>query len=196
MKNPIRFIPKAYNILSRRIRHQGLRITLIWAYGRGLSKLTGVPTLQHSRVTSQLYVGPQYNARGKAHLQAHGLTHGVNLRLEFDDAAHDLALPHYCYLPTIDDDAPSLEHLREGMAFIRQAIAEGGRVYIHCAGGVGRAPTLAAAYLMSTGLSLEESLTAIRKVRPFIYIMPAQMAQLHTLEAELLNEVPDNASVV
>jgi predicted protein tyrosine phosphatase len=184
MKNPIRFAKKGYTILSRRIRDHGLKTTLIWVYGRGLSKLTGVPVLRHSRVTPQLYVGPQYNARGLALLQTHGITHGVNLRIEFDDEANQLALPQYCYLPTVDDDAPTLEHLQQGIDFIHQAINDGGKVYIHCAGGVGRAPTMAAAYLMSTGLSLDESLEKIRQVRPYIYIMPVQMEQLRKLEAQ------------
>jgi protein-tyrosine phosphatase len=56
-------------------------------------------------------------------------------------------------------------------------------VYIHCAGGVGRAPTLAAAYLITQGMPLDEALAQIRKVRPFINIVPQQMAGLKEFEA-------------
>jgi protein-tyrosine phosphatase len=107
----------------------------------------------------------------------------LNLRVEFDDATHGLALENYCHLPTIDDDAPTLEHLNQGVAFIKQVVGQGGKVYIHCAGGVGRAPTMAAAYFISQGLPLDEAIALIKKSRPFIKIMPVQMEQLWRFEA-------------
>ncbi|RMG74023.1 MAG: protein phosphatase [Chloroflexi bacterium] len=188
MQNLLRFIKKGWRILSRRLREQGLKTTLIWIYGRGIPKLTGVPLLQFSRVTPQLYVGPQYGKRGKALLEREGIHYGVNLRIEFDDAAHGLALQHYLHLPTVDDDAPTLEQLEQGATFIHQAIEAGGKVYIHCAGGVGRAPTTAAAYLIKSGMTLEQALSTIRKVRPFISIMPPQMDILKQYEANLAGE--------
>jgi protein-tyrosine phosphatase len=78
----------------------------------------------------------------------------------------------------VDDDAPSLEHLTSGVAFIRGVVAAGGKVYIHCGAGVGRAPTMAAAYLISEGHSLESALALVRSARPFITITPPQMARL------------------
>lgn len=175
-------IRKNSGILARRLRTQGIGTTLIWAYGRGLPMLTGIPMLRYSAVTPQLYVGSQFNARGKRMLEALGFEGCVNMRLEKDDAAFGLALPKYLYLPTVDDTAPSIEHLDEGVSFIREVIQNGGKVYIHCGAGVGRAPTMAAAYLMAEGHSLAEALAMIRKVRPFIAITPPQMEQLHAYE--------------
>ncbi len=183
MKKTVTFIKKGVSILFYRLREQGPRTTLLWAYGRGMPKLTGVPTMQYSQITPEIFVGPQYGPAGKRKLEAMGINAGINLRIEFDDAAHDLALADYCYLPTIDDNAPTLEHLHQGVAFIQRIVGGGGKVYIHCAGGVGRAPTMAAAYFISEGQSLAESLTLIRKARPFIKIMPPQMAQLKKFEA-------------
>ncbi len=176
--NPLRFISKGFNIVYRRIRDQGVLITLVWLYGRGLPKLTGVPLMQFSEITPQIYVGPQYGKLGKQVIMRQGIRYNVNLRIEFDDAAHGLALENYCHLPTIDDDAPSIEHLQQGVAFIGDAVTHDGKVYIHCAGGVGRAPTLAAAYFISQGMSLDDALNLIKKHRPFIYVMPVQMEQL------------------
>lgn len=182
MNTLFRYIGKAYRILSRRIREQGLKTTLIWAYGRGIPKLTGIPLLRFSRITPQLFVGPQYGKRGKAHLEANDIHADVNLRIEFDDAEHGLALRDYCHLPTIDDDAISMAHLEEGVAFIQRMIDAGEKVYIHCAGGVGRAPTMASAYLISTGLPLNEAIALIKQARPFITIMPVQMQRLLEFE--------------
>ncbi len=182
MPNPFASVRKGARILTRRLRDQGLRTTLIWVYGRGLPKLTGVPLVAFSRITPQVYVGGQYGQRGKRKLEQIGVTGDVNLRTEYDDAAHGLALAHYCHLPTVDDAAPSLDHLHAGAAFIQNEIASGGKVYIHCAGGVGRAPTLAAAYFITQGMSLDDALDLIRHKRPFIRIMPPQMAQLRHFE--------------
>jgi protein-tyrosine phosphatase len=171
-------IEKGWQILSRRLHEQGLWVTLQWAFGRGVPKVTGVPMAYNSRVTPQIWVGPQFNARGKEYLQAQGVNGSVNLRVEFDDAAHGLDLPHYCYLPTVDDDCPSPEHFQKGVDFIRQVVREGGQVYIHCKAGVGRAPTMAAAYFIAEGMTVEEAVALIKRTRPFITITPPQMEAL------------------
>jgi len=179
---------KALRIVTNRLRTQGLRTTLAWLYGRGVPKLTGVPLLRFSQITPQVLVGGQYRGRGKRKLEALGITGVVNLRAESDDAARGLALAEYCYLPTVDDGAPTLEHLAEGAAFIGRVTRNGGKVYIHCAGGVGRAPTMAAAYFITQGMTLDEALALIRRTRPFIRIMPPQMAQLQRFEAQQRQE--------
>lgn len=169
---------KGYTVGTRRVKDQGLALTFLWAYARGLPAVTGIPILKYSRVTDQLFVGPQFRANGLRYLQRAGINAVVNLRKEVDDLDRGLVPDKYCYLPTVDDQAPSLEHLDRGVDFIHEVITEGGKVYIHCGAGVGRAPTMAAAYLIATGYSLDQALAAIREVRPFIYIMPPQMEQL------------------
>lgn len=181
-------IRKGWAILSRRLREQGLWVTLQWAFGRGLPKLTGVPMAYNSRVTPQLWVGPQFNVRGKRYLEGRGVTGVVNLRDEFDDAANGLALAHYCYLPTIDDECPSPEHFQKGVDFIRSVVEEGGQVYIHCKAGVGRAPTMAAAYLVAEGMRVDEAIALIKRTRPFITITPPQMESLHRYAAAIAEQ--------
>ena len=184
MQKFLRFVAKGLRILLDRLRTQGLRTTLVWVWGRGFPKLTGIPLVRYSQITPELYVGGQYGARGKRKLERLGVTGGVNMRIEFDDAAHGLALADYCHLPTVDDAAPTLDHLHEGAAFTRRVIDGGGKVYIHCAGGVGRAPTMAAAYLITQGMTLDDAIALIKQHRPFIRIMPPQIDQLRQFEAE------------
>ena len=184
MQNFLVLIKKGWNILVRRLRTQGISTTMLWLYGRGMPYLTGVPILKYSQVTPQLYVGPQFRQPGKRFLAAQGINASVNMRVEKDDVLLGLDLERHLHLPTIDDDAPSLEHLRQGVDFIHEVIQSGGKVYIHCGAGVGRAPSMAAAYLMSDGYSLDEALELIRKVRPFIALTPPQLAQLRKFERE------------
>ena len=181
--NPFVFVVRGTRIFVYRLRTQGVKVTLTWLYGQGLPKVTGIPSQRYSRITDSIYIGPQFNSEGKRKLEQWGIFGTVNMRIEFDDATHDLALEEYCYLPTVDEQAPTLEHLKQGVTFIKRIVSGGGKVYIHCAGGIGRAPTMAAAYFMSQGLSLDEALVLIKKSRPFINIKPPQMALLRDFEA-------------
>ena len=180
----IKFVKNGVRILARRLRRQGLRTTLIWAYGRGVPYLTGTPILKYSRVTPLVYVGPQFRKSGRSMLQKKGFRNLVNMRIEFDDAEHGLELESYCHLPTVDDTAISMEHLSRGIESIRGAVDQGEKVYIHCSAGVGRAPTLALAYFISEGMTLADALSLVKRARPFIYIMPPQMELLRAFETK------------
>jgi predicted protein tyrosine phosphatase len=188
MMKSIRNLRKGWGILTRRLRTQGFRTTLLWAYGRGVPAITGIPLLEYCQVTPNLYVGSQHNRFGKRMLERQGFQACVNMRIEKDDAARGLALSRYLHLPTVDDEAPSTEHLKLGVDFIREVIQSGGKVYIHCGAGVGRAPTMAAVYLIAEGYTLDEALALIRKVRPFITITAPQMQQLRNFEENLRRE--------
>ncbi len=191
MRKLLHTIAKALRILYVRLRTQGVRTTAIWAYQRGVPRLTGVPIARYSAVTPSLYVGGQYWQRGRRRLEQWGVTGTVNMRAEHDDALHGLVLAEYCHLPTVDDEAPSMDDLRRGVAFIERVVAQGGKVYIHCAGGIGRAPTMAAAYLVAQGQSVDEAIDTIRRARPFIRLMPPQLARLREFEASLREGVQE-----
>ncbi len=148
--------------------------------------VSGAPVVLLSRVTPQLYVGGQYRKRGWNRMQRMGITAVVNMReARHDASANGIGPERYLHLPTNDNTPPSLESLRAGAAFIADEIARGGVVYVHCGVGVGRAPTVAAAYLVRTGMSPAEALAAIRKVRPFVHPTPGQRRQLEAFAAEM-----------
>ena len=171
-------ISKGVQIVSARLVGQGVRATALWAVDHMVRRTTGAPIRRASQITPQLHVGGQYRRRGWPRLQARGITAVVDMRVEYDDRAAGIAPERYLYLPTVDDCAPSLDHLQAGAAFMAQEIARGGAVYVHCGSGVGRAPTMAAAYLVHTGLSPEQAWDRIRRARPFIRPTAAQVEQL------------------
>lgn len=175
---------KSLRILAWRLRHHGLWVVFTWAWTRIYLWTVGRPVLRYCPITPQVYVGGQMNGRGWRWLAAQGLSADVNMRSEFDDAAHGIAPDAYLWLPTNDDHAPTLEQLHTGVAFIRQIVEQGGKVYVHCGSGVGRAPTMAAAYLVSTGLSADQAWALIRKTRPFIKPTQPQLAALEQFAAE------------
>jgi len=164
--------------LCGRLRQDGLAPTWQWLRGHVWPCLSGVPSPNFSRITERLYVGPQIGRLGHRRLRRLGIQASVNLRVEYDDVAAGVAFPEHLRLPTVDGEAPTLAHLASGVAFIRRVVAKGGGVYVHCQSGVGRAPTLAAAYLVSTGCELAEALGCVRQARPFMALTTAQADQL------------------
>jgi hypothetical protein len=169
---------KGLGILWSRLREQGLRVTLLWAADHAVRIVTGAPILRLSQITPRLHLGGQYRRRGWSALARRGITAVVNLRTEFDDRDAGIAPPRYLHLPTVDDLPPSIGQLRQGVAFIAEEIERGGAVYVHCGAGVGRAPLMAAAYLVSSGLTPAQAWETIRQARPFVRPKPAQMEQL------------------
>lgn len=178
----------AFRILWGRLTEQGGQVTATWAIDHIVRIVTGAPMRSVSQITPQLHVGGQYRQRGWERLTARGITAVVNLRIEFDDEAAGIAPHRYLYLPTVDDTPPSLEDLRAGVDFIRKEIERGGGVYVHCGSGVGRAPTVAATYLVSTGLTSEEAWARIREKRPFIRPKARQVSQVDRFAKELHRE--------
>jgi protein-tyrosine phosphatase len=172
-------------ILLRRLREQGLLTTLQWLYAVGIPYLTGHISLRYSKITDQVYLGAQHGRGGLQTLQEEGIEAVVNLRDESDDEEKNLLLTDYCYLPVVDNTAPRITDLEQGVQFIREVVEAGDKVYIHCASGVGRAPTMVAAYLIAEGEELEKAVQRITQVRPFIRILPDQRARLREYEAHL-----------
>ena len=168
-----------------RLRSQGPLTTLRWLRTVGLAWLTGRISLSFSKVTPNIYIGPQYGRYGKRSLMKAGVTASMSLRAEFDDAAKGLAMENYNYIPIIDNTAPTIEQLQQGVSFINEAIRNEGVIYVHCGSGVGRAPTMVAAYLIAQGKSVDDAITQIQAARPFIRILPNQRESLRQFAATM-----------
>ncbi|MYH66890.1 MAG: dual specificity protein phosphatase family protein [Chloroflexi bacterium] len=153
-------------------------------------RTTGAPIWRLCAVTPQLLVGGQHYRRGYAKMRAYGITAILNMRGERCDLARGIGGERYLQLATIDNTPPSLEDLRRGSDFIREEIRRGGKVYVHCAVGCGRAPTMAAAYLVSTGLPADEALRRIKHARPFVHPTPEQRAALAAFAARCSSDAP------
>jgi predicted protein tyrosine phosphatase len=175
---------RGLSILRDRLASQGVGVTAMWAADHVVRILSGAPLRRVSEIMPGLNVGGQYRKRGWDRLHARGVTAVLNLRVEFDDEAAGIAPQRYLYLPTIDDTPPTMDDLRAGVRFITEETDRGGSVYVHCGSGVGRAPTMAAAYLVSTGLTPEEAWARIRAVRPFITPKRRQVAQVERFAEE------------
>ncbi len=169
---------KLIYIIYRRLREQGVRATTLWAWDKLYRRRHGVSPRTVCEIQPGFFVGGQQRAQGLAHMAEWGISAVVNMRAESDDAAHEATPEHYLWLPTPDDTPPTFADLERGAAYIAEQRAAGRGVYIHCAAGVGRAPLMGAAYLVTTGLSPAKAWAVITARRPFIRPTPPQIAAL------------------
>jgi hypothetical protein len=113
--------------------------------------------------------GGIWNSDNMAKLARMGITHVIDMQIEFDDTA--LGKEHgveVLWNPTDDDfelKPPGL--FRRGVAFAEEALEkENTKVFIHCAAGVHRAPMMALALLGTMGWDLKEAMELIAARRP------------------------------
>ena len=99
--------------------------------------------------------GGIWHADNMAAVSRVGITHIIDMQIEFDDTP--LAEPHgivVCWNPIDDDFEPKPPEVFErGVEFGEAALEEdGAKLFIHCAAGVHRAPMMALALLAVMGL--------------------------------------------
>jgi protein-tyrosine phosphatase len=121
-------------------------------------------------VTDRIGVGGGiWNADNMAAVARAGVTHIIDMQIEFDDTP--LAEPHgiaVCWNPVDDDfELKSPEIFRRGVDFGLAALEKNeAKVLIHCAAGVHRAPMMTLALLGVMGWSLEDAMDLIERRRP------------------------------
>jgi len=83
----------------------------------------------------------------------------------------------WLHLPIVDLRAPDkgFEATWPSVVMmLRQRVTGGGRVLVHCRGGLGRAGTVAACLLTEFGIAPEDAIQRVRSARPHAIETPAQ----------------------
>jgi protein-tyrosine phosphatase len=122
-----------------------------------------------SWLTDRIAIGGGiWNAENMAKVAEAGITHIIDMQIEFDDtplgAEHGIAV---LWNPTDDDfEAKPAAIFQRGVAFALDALGDREeKVFIHCAAGVHRAPMMALALLGSLGWDLGKAMELIQKKR-------------------------------
>lgn len=122
-----------------------------------------------SWVTDRIAVGGGiWNADNMAAVSRAGITHIIDMQIEFDDTplAVDQGL-QVCWNPVDDDfELKPPEVFERGVEFALAALEQdGAKVFIHCAAGVHRAPMMTLALLGVMGWTLEDAMDLIESKR-------------------------------
>jgi protein-tyrosine phosphatase len=136
---------------TTRTRHGNTRMDMTW-------------------VTGRIAVGGGiWSAENMAAVARAGITHIIDMQIEFDDTP--LAEPHgieVLWNPADDDFQPKPPELfQRGVDFAQLALEdEQARLFIHCAAGVHRAPMMTLAVLCNQGWDLRAAMQTISSRRP------------------------------
>jgi protein-tyrosine phosphatase len=137
--------------------------------------------------------GGIWNDKNMEQLVSLGVTHVIDMQIEFDD--RPLAEPYgvkVLYNPTDDDfQVKPPELLQKGVEFALEALDKPqSKIYIHCAAGVHRAPMMTLAVLRALGWSLKDGKELIQRLRYVVdfadaYVESVEkfMAQYHRKES-------------
>lgn len=110
-------------------------------------------------ITDRIAVGGGiWNDENMEDLVQRGVTHIIDMQIEFDDRPLAEKYPvKVLFNPTDDDFSPKPPQLfQRGVEFALEALDEpDAKVYIHCAAGVHRAPMMTLALLRVLGWPLE-----------------------------------------
>jgi protein-tyrosine phosphatase len=148
-----------------------------------LSSQAGLPatygTLRHGTfgmdmtwVTGRIAVGGGiWTAENMGAVARTGVTHILDMQIEFDDSA--LAKPHgikVLWNPIDDDFQPKPpEVFQRGVEFALNALdGKGTKLLVHCAAGVHRAPMMTLAILCSLSWKIVEAMQLIETRRPVV----------------------------
>ena len=121
-------------------------------------------------VTDQIAVGGGiWNEANMIEVVREGVTHIIDMQIEFDDTR--LAEPYgvkVLWNPTDDDFRPKPPELfQRGVDFVEKAMQdETARVFVHCAAGVHRAAMMTLAILCADGWDLQDAMRTIVSRRP------------------------------
>lgn len=122
-------------------------------------------------LTDRIAVGGGiWSAENMAAVARAGITHIIDMQIEFDDTP--LAEKHgieVLWNPTDDDfEEKPAALFQRGVEFAEAALASDGRVYIHCAAGVHRAPMMTLAVLGSMGWTIDDAMEMMQAKRPVV----------------------------
>jgi len=78
-----------------------------------------------------------------------------------------------------------MEQWKRAKPHIHQILDQGGDVFVHCMGGIGRTSTLAGMIMMERGSSAEQALEAISSARPDSFSVPEQVDFLRAYNPKL-----------
>lgn len=130
-----------------------------------------------------LWLGSAPSTKHVHHLTKAGIDAVVDLRAEADSNKSPWSPEVTVYSARlVDHGTPTVDELKEAASIVRDLMAGGRTVLVHCHAGLERAPTVACAALVLQGWSLEEAYRRVIDRRPSALPTDGQLAALRALD--------------
>jgi hypothetical protein len=126
-----------------------------------------------SKITDRLFVGNVCNAAGFADGDnEHGITAVLNVSTEPPYPKHDNIV--YMHVPFPDGEDIPPRQFAECIAFMKFCYENGHKIFVHCAAGMSRSPSILASFMHYIKLfEFDAGLEHIRSIRPVVMPAPA-----------------------
>ncbi len=123
-------------------------------------------------VDEGVILGARPLTRDLANLYQEGVRAVINMCQEFPGPVLEykkLGIEQL-WLPTIDFQPPSLEHVSQGVDFIQKVVERGDKVYVHCKAGRARSATVVLCWLVKhRRMSIAEAQALLLTKRPHVH---------------------------
>lgn len=139
-------------------------------------ELFGIPTRSYCQINDFLWVGAKPNLLGRLLLRLRN-RHIISL-LYMSKATHKVQATWKTVIPIEEYVDIPVAKLNEAVETINLIKDKGGKVFIHCREGIGRAPTVAIAYLISQNIGLEDAIHLVNKGRDIASVNKLQLDSL------------------
>jgi len=129
-------------------------------------------TLRFSRITDYLTIGAQPAGPALRYLKESGFKHVIDLNADPEEADEALRVGISYHPAEVRDNDPIQAWLLKfdlAVGIIRRASENAEPVYLHCTYGKGRSPTMAMAYLLTQGHTVEQAIAVVKSKHPDIW---------------------------
>lgn len=146
--------------------------------------ICGKKSFSCNEIIPYIYIGT--NACCEKHFDRNLLKMGIKADISLEKAKIDApyGVDYYLWLPVADGKAPTQSQFMLGVQMLDFCVNHKIKCYVHCKQGHGRAPTLAAAYLISHGLTVKEAINFIAKKRPVTHLNQRQTNSLKRFQKQ------------
>lgn len=158
-------------------------LSLVYGHVRGYVQPWVSTAFNANHVEDGVYIGDIASAYNEKELEALGITHIITAVLGVYPQSSFTNPERFTFLNIPVRDIHSedmIAHLPTTTTFINDALASGGKVFIHCVCGVSRSATIVAAWLRSRhpNEDVDAAISRIQSVRKCVNPIPAFREQL------------------
>jgi protein-tyrosine phosphatase len=126
-----------------------------------------------NQILPGLWLGSIHSVKHYRSLIDAGITHVITVMAHDEVVERNIEIPDgigWTIISVEDNSVNHLyDHLDSALSMIEAVVQGGGRILVHCIGGISRSPTVVTAYIMwKLGLRLTAALAYVRERRPCI----------------------------